>query len=211
MIKLCVLIAFCLVGTALSQEHHRCVSPPFFEAHVQMYDHETGYYRDGRFSYDSIEEKVRMVEEVDRNATKPQYDELLLFGMKKRFSVDLATGKCNVTDLHEPFRHIEAGEDGQHYMGESTIGLPDHRTPGTGVLLASWNYSVNRGHTKGHGFIHLLGMIAFLSVNLSLVSKMYLQEKFNKFVFNAITTTLPLDCTILKFSTSQRLVRSCFK
>merc|ERR1719474_253976 len=73
--------------------------------------------------------------------------------LKKRFSVDLATGKCNVTDLQEPFRHIEAGEDGQHYMGESTVGLPDPRTPGTGVLLASWNYSVNRGHMKGHAFI----------------------------------------------------------
>merc|ERR1712136_380288 len=148
--KYCALILFCLISVVLSQQH-RCVAPSFFEAHLQMYDHRTGFFRDGRFSYDSVEQKVRIVEEVSENATQPQYDELMLFGMKKRFSLDLKTKKCEVSDLTEPFRHIEAGIE-SHYMGESTIGLPSPRAVGMGVVLSSWSATVNRGHIKGHEF-----------------------------------------------------------
>ena len=44
-----------------------------------QYDVSLGYFRDGRVYYSATEKKVRIIESITPEATRPQFDELLDF------------------------------------------------------------------------------------------------------------------------------------
>uniref|UniRef100_H2ZDI0 Mammalian ependymin-related protein 1 n=1 Tax=Ciona savignyi TaxID=51511 RepID=H2ZDI0_CIOSA len=145
--KFLVLLAvFCVVTYA--QEGPSCGAPGIFQARVRSYDHETNYFRDGRFSYDAFEQKERMIEVIQENATRPQIDELVLHREKKRYTVDLKTRKCNVTTIDYPFHRIEVDEPAR-FLGYTVIGLIGG-APGEGMDLGIWEHHVEGQTVRGN-------------------------------------------------------------
>ncbi|XP_076816802.1 mammalian ependymin-related protein 1-like [Clavelina lepadiformis] len=145
MLKIVFIVVLAVVTT--QAQEHRCVAPTYFQARLLAYDHETGYYRDGRFSYDAASQRVRMIERVNENATRPQVDELFLHHENKAYRVDLKTRKCNVSTIDRPFRLVEVPEQSQ-YIGESSIGSLE--VPGAGVLLSTWFHMTHDTEVVGN-------------------------------------------------------------
>ncbi|XP_002125665.2 mammalian ependymin-related protein 1 [Ciona intestinalis] len=142
--KFLLLVALC--GLAYAQEP-RCAAPGYFQARVRSYDHETNYFRDGRFSYDAHEQRVRMVEVLQENATRPQRDELVLHREKKRYVVDLHTRKCNVSTVDFPFHPISVDEPAR-FLGYSIVGTIDE--PEMGMMLGSWHHRSEGQDIRGN-------------------------------------------------------------
>ena len=125
----------CLVGVGLGQVPRPCVSPPQWEARIFSYNEGQSFMVTARLTYDSVYQRVRILEDIQVGRDESFFEVIRLFQGKLEFTIDLKTRNCSRTTLSRPWRDIgifpDATSFGEAYVGSSA-------SPGDGLLVTIW-------------------------------------------------------------------------
>jgi hypothetical protein len=128
-------LLLCLVGVAVAQPPHPCVTPPQWEGRVFDYNIMEKFAARGKLSYDAVYQRERFIEEVEEGTMDNYYDIIALFQAKTEFVLDLKARNCTRRPLTRDWRDFgirpAARSYGEAYVGSSAL-------PGTGVLVTIW-------------------------------------------------------------------------
>jgi hypothetical protein len=101
-----------------------CVSPRQWEGHVHTYNRRLSSDLTARWSYDSVYQRTRVLQNTQVGETQTYYDIISLYQVKLLFYVDLKTGHCSRFPNNEPWRDYRIQPDAQ-YLGEAYLGSPN--------------------------------------------------------------------------------------
>ncbi|XP_078672259.1 mammalian ependymin-related protein 1-like [Branchiostoma floridae x Branchiostoma belcheri] len=127
------LVAACAV--VYGQEPQPCIAPKLWEARMSRIDPAKRFYERARISYDAINRRVRIIEEVNIKEQRDFFDVLFLHEVGKEYKFNLRTKECAVSAIAEQFRPFEVPPNATSF-GESYIGTGAF--PGEGVLITLW-------------------------------------------------------------------------
>ena len=116
-----LLVILGLVSLAIAQEPRPCQSPPQWEARLYSYNEQRNLVVSGKLTYDSIYQRVRILEDIRVGDDDSHYNIIRLFQGKLEFTVDLKTGNCSRRPLERPWRDIGVLPDAQS-RGEAYVG-----------------------------------------------------------------------------------------
>ena len=129
-------LVICFIGFALGQQPRPCFSPPQWEARLYSINEQSKMVVTGRLSYDSVYQRVRIVEDIKIGPDDNYYTILRLFQAKIEFSLNMKTKVCTRQPLERPWRDIglfpDAQSHGEAYIGSSAIS-------GGGLLVSLWS------------------------------------------------------------------------
>ena len=124
---------------AVGQVPRPCVSPPQWEARIFSYNEGQKFLVTARLTYDSIYQRVRILEDIQVGKDESFYEVIRLFQGKLEFTINLKTGNCSRTTLNRPWRDIgvlpDAKNYGEAYVG-SSVSIDD------GLLVTIWLVSL---------------------------------------------------------------------
>ena len=129
------ILLLCLVGIALAQSPVPCTSPPQWEARIFDSNEEQDYDVFGRLSYDAVNHRERLIEEVEDGTQVDNYDTVALFDLQVEFIFNFKARNCTRREITRPWRDfgIRANDTsyGEAYIGSSAV-------PGAGILATIW-------------------------------------------------------------------------
>lgn len=120
-------------------------SPPQWESRYYEYNEKFRFYLRGNFSYDSVNKRERIIDEVMLGFDKEYYDVIYLHQEQKQYSFNLKTKKCRVEPLTRPWRDIGIPKDATFYR-ESYVG--SSQVPNAGLLTTVWGGEIEGCRTK---------------------------------------------------------------
>ncbi|CAF0830176.1 unnamed protein product [Adineta ricciae] len=114
-----------LFGTAVAQTPKPCTSPRQWEARVHSSNPNLDADLLGRFSYDSVFQRTRILQRVKVGRTETYYDIISLYHDKLAFMIDMKTAKCSRFNFDQPWRDFGIQPDatplGVAYIGSSAL------------------------------------------------------------------------------------------
>ena len=128
-------LILCLVGIAVAQLPTPCISPKEWEGRVFDFNEERRFAVGGKLSYDSVNHRERLVDEVDEGSQEAFYETIALFNSKIEFIFNFKTRTCTRRELTRAWRDFGIRPTDRSY-GEAYIGSAV--TPDTGVLVTIW-------------------------------------------------------------------------
>ena len=140
------LLVFCLVNLAVAQVPRPCTSPPQWEARIYSRSEQRELTVNARLSYDSVYQRVRVLQDMQIGDVNTQNDIIRLFQSKIEFSVDTKTGNCSRIPLARPWRDIGVLLDAQS-LGETYIGSSAFPCSGIRVTLWTGNETFSQNRT----------------------------------------------------------------
>ena len=128
-------LLLCLVGLTLAQRPQPCITPAQWEGRIFDTNEEQHYLVRGRFTYDAISHRERLIDDFDQGGDDDYYDTIALFDLKIEFVYDFEARNCTRRPLTRPWRDFGIrGNDtsyGEAYVGSSAV-------PGAGILVTLW-------------------------------------------------------------------------
>jgi len=137
-----LLVFFAIVAVAAAQRPWHCTAPAEFEARVSELDHVKKFESRARLSYDGINRRVRMVDEVNIQDKKGFYDILYLHDEGVEYVYDFKTKKCEKRRISREWRPVHIPYNATNY-GEAYIGSSS--AAGDGVLVTNWAGQDSKG------------------------------------------------------------------
>jgi hypothetical protein len=135
------LFIFCLVSLAIAQVPLPCSTPPQWEARIYSVNEQQKLIVSGKWSYDSVYRRVRILQDIHSADDESYFDILRLFESKIEFVLNVKTGNCTRQPLLRPWRDIGiqpgAINRGEAYLGSSAF-------PGAGLLVTIWFVNFRR-------------------------------------------------------------------
>ena len=129
-------LVICFIGFAVGQQPLPCTSPSQWEARLYSINEQSKMVVTARLSYDSVYQRVRIVEDIKVGPDDNYYTILRLFQAKIEFSLNMKTRECTRQPLERPWRDIglfpDAQSHGEAYIGSSAIS-------GGGLLVSLWS------------------------------------------------------------------------
>lgn len=111
----------CLVSITVAQPLKPCTSPQQWEAFIyDVNEHESLTVR-GQLSYDAINHRERILEEVDIGQQNNSYDRIALFNEKIEYVYDFKANNCTRQPLIRPWRDFAIPPNAQS-LGEAYVG-----------------------------------------------------------------------------------------
>ncbi|XP_078591633.1 mammalian ependymin-related protein 1-like [Branchiostoma floridae x Branchiostoma japonicum] len=123
------------IAVVYGQAPQPCIAPKLWEARMSRIDPSKRFYERARISYDAINQRVRVIEEVNIKEQRDFFDVLYLHQVGKEYRYNLKTKECEVKQLAEQFRPFEVPANATNF-GESYIGTSAF--PADGVLITLW-------------------------------------------------------------------------
>lgn len=134
------------VALAFAQVPKPCVSPDLWEARLLEIDPSKTFERRGKFSYDAVNNRTSIFEEIDIGTQREFYHDIALFKEKILYRYNLRTKQCNNYTLNDTFRRIEVPPTaklfGQFYIGSNVA-------EGAGILVSAFGGDTERGRYVG--------------------------------------------------------------
>ncbi|UJR32432.1 hypothetical protein I4U23_019894 [Adineta vaga] len=126
-----------LLGITLAQVPRPCTSPRQWEARVHSSNPNLDADLLGRFSYDSVYQRTRILQHVKVDHTETYYDIISLYQAKLVFMIDMKTGNCSRFNFDQPWHDFSIQPDakslGEAYIGSSTVS-------DSGLLVTIWTW-----------------------------------------------------------------------
>ncbi|XP_058957631.2 mammalian ependymin-related protein 1 [Pocillopora verrucosa] len=165
---LAVLASLLLVALVNAQRPVPCATPDVWNGRQMTLDREKEFFVLGRISYDALNERISIVEEVDlfQKGKKYFYEYILLHKEKVMYQIELSvnkTGKCKKIELTEPFHKFEIPE-GATFVAEGTLG--SNALPGAGV-----NVQLFAGEIQGDKYSVTVTEVGCLPVHENIETK----------------------------------------
>ena len=124
-----------LFGVGVGQVPRPCVSPPQLEAKIISYNEKQRIMVTSRLTYDSVHQRVRIIEDIQVGRAESFYESIRLFQDNLEFTIDLKSGDCVRSTLNQPWRDIGVPPGAQSY-GEAYVG--SSVSPDDGLLVTIW-------------------------------------------------------------------------
>ncbi|KAL5009386.1 hypothetical protein ScPMuIL_014967 [Solemya velum] len=118
------------------------MSPKQWQGRQITFDPSKQFEEFAEISYDEVNKRIRVIEEVRIGTKKEFFDVLELFNEQRRYVLDMATRKCNVTTLTFPFIPFGVPPDAV-FDAEATIGAAG--VPGEQLVIQSFNGNTTEG------------------------------------------------------------------
>lgn len=128
-------LVLCLIGMAVAQQPTPCTSPPQWEARIFDTNEEQNLVIVGRFSYDSIYHRERLIDEIEEGTTVDNYDTVSLFDLQVEYAYNFRARNCTRRPITRAWRDFGIRPTdtsyGEAYVGSSSV-------PGAGMLVTLW-------------------------------------------------------------------------
>ena len=124
-----------LVAVTLAQTPVPCTSPPQWEARIFDNNEEQKFNVYGRFSYDSVYHRERLIDEIDEPGERDFYDTVTLFDLQTEFVYNFRARNCTRRQLTRAWRDFAINPNDTSY-GEAYIG--SSAVPGANILATIW-------------------------------------------------------------------------
>lgn len=129
------ILVLCLVGFAAAQTPIPCTAPPQWEARFFDSNEEQKFTVEGKFTYDSLYHRERILDEVDEPNERDFFDVIALFDLKVEFIYNYRARNCTRREITRPWRDFGIRPNDTSY-GEAYIG--SSAVPGANVLVTIW-------------------------------------------------------------------------
>jgi hypothetical protein len=130
-----VVLSLCLISIAIAQKPTPCTSPPQWEGRIYDSNEQQNFLVRGRFTYDSVYHRERLIEDVEEGSQENFYDTIALFDGRIEFVYDLRAHNCSRRQITRPWPNFAIPADARSY-GEAYLG--SSAFPDTGLLVTVW-------------------------------------------------------------------------
>ena len=124
-----------LVAVTLAQQPVPCTSPPQWEARIFDSNEEQKFDVFGRYSYDAVYHRERLIDEVDQGTQEDNYDTVSLFDLQTEFIYNFKSRNCSRRPITRAWRNFAINPNdtsyGEAYLGSSAV-------PGANILVTIW-------------------------------------------------------------------------
>jgi len=129
------ILALCLLGFVAAQAPVPCTTPPQWEANIFEVNEQQRVLVRARLSYDSVNRRERVIEEVDVSRQESAYEIIALFNSSIEYVYDFRARNCTRRPLTRPWRDFGIRPDARS-LGEAYVGTS--ASPSAGVLVTLW-------------------------------------------------------------------------
>ncbi|KAM6894466.1 ependymin-2-like [Lycodopsis pacificus] len=130
-----LVVLTCLLAGCLAQEPHPCSSPPLLTGGISVSTQNEKLWVYGRFLYDALGQRIRIMELGTYENKSFTYDALLLYREKTMYEINEHDRTCKKKPLTADFHPMVIPKDasllGQYVLGSSS-------GPGEGLLVNTW-------------------------------------------------------------------------
>ncbi|XP_064622758.1 mammalian ependymin-related protein 1-like [Lineus longissimus] len=158
--KLCLLVLSACLAYATAQIPIRCSAPREWEARLIEFDPAKKFDRRAKVTYDTANQRVRIVEEEYIGGQKEFMDVLYLHNQGIEYRLDIKTRKCEKKPISRPFPTLQIPTNatfyGEFYIGTSSV-------LGEGVLVEAWGGEHEGARVMGEWTVKDCLPISFVS------------------------------------------------
>ncbi|XP_075943146.1 ependymin-2-like [Anarhichas minor] len=130
-----LVVLTCLLAGCLAQGPHPCSSPPLLSGSLSVSTQNEKLWTYGRYLYDALGQRIRIMELGAYENKSFTYDALLLYREKTMYEINEHDRTCKKKPLKTDFHPMAIPKDasllGQYVLGSSS-------GPGEGLLVNTW-------------------------------------------------------------------------
>ncbi|XP_029310805.1 ependymin-2-like [Cottoperca gobio] len=130
-----LLILSCLLAGCLAQKPHPCSSPPLLTGALSISTQKENLWIYGKYLYDALGERVRVMELGTYENKSFTYDALMLYREGTVYEIYKHNRTCNKKPLKRDFHPMEIPKDAS-LLGQVILGSSSG--PGQGLLVNTW-------------------------------------------------------------------------
>ena len=125
-----VILVVVSIGTVLCNNDNDndltkpCVAPKVWESKLFESNVEKKYFMRGIFSYDAVNRRERIIDELMIDESREYYDIIYLHNENKKYVFNLHTRKCEVKNITRPWKEFGIPKNAKR-LGDSYIGSPE--------------------------------------------------------------------------------------